>query len=92
MIADAGNIYSAVQAVCAETLRLPLDRITPEARFVQDLNADSLFIVQLAIAVEDHFHITVTEEDSRQLETVREMSDFVAKQVCLYDTTVLNSP
>lgn len=77
----AEDILSSVQELCAETFRVPVDRAVPEARFVEDLEGDSLFIVQLTIAVEERFLISISEEETRELQTVQDMTSLVSKRV-----------
>ena len=77
----AAEILNCVRDICAETIRVPLARVIPGARFIEDLDADSLFIVQLTIAVELCFDISISEEEARQLLTVQDMASFVAQRL-----------
>jgi acyl carrier protein len=71
------QVAKAVVDVCQETLRLPREVFVPEAKFIEDLEVDSLYLVQLAIAVEEEFKIQVSEEDSRSLVTLQDMVDLI---------------
>jgi acyl carrier protein len=56
---------------CAvEVLAVDADRITPEARFGDDLDADSLDLVELVMALEEEFDIKVDESELEGIETV----------------------
>ena len=56
---------------CAvEVLSVDADKVVPEAKFGDDLDADSLDLVELVMALEEEFDITVPEEDLEGVETV----------------------
>lgn len=75
------EIVDGVRQVCAETLRVSEERIQPESRLIEDLEVDSLFIVQLSIALEERFGIEVPEDELPGVQTVRDLCDFVAAKV-----------
>jgi acyl carrier protein len=63
---------------CAvEVLQVPEDKITKEARFADDLDADSLDLVELVMALEEEFGVEVPEEDLEGVETVGQAYDLV---------------
>lgn len=53
----------------------------PDARLVEDLNVDSLFITQLALALEEEFDFFVDDQDMPGLITVQSVVDFVAQKL-----------
>ena len=56
---------------CAtEVLSVEADAVTPEASFADDLDADSLDLVELVMALEEEFGVTVEEEELDDIETV----------------------
>ena len=56
---------------CAvEVLSVDADKVVPEAKFGDDLDADSLDLVELVMALEEEFEITVPEEELEGVETV----------------------
>jgi acyl carrier protein len=56
---------------CAvEVLSVDADKVTPDAKFGEDLDADSLDLVELVMALEEEFEITVPEEELEGVETV----------------------
>ena len=56
---------------CAvDVLSVDADKVTPEAKFGDDLDADSLDLVELVMALEDEFDITVPEEELEGVKTV----------------------
>jgi acyl carrier protein len=59
-------------------LEVSPDRITPETRFREDLDADSLDLYELVMELEDRYGIRVSEEDAAELQTVADVVDFVS--------------
>ncbi len=55
--------------------------IVPEASFLEDLDADSLDLLDLMMAIEDEFSINISPDDMEQLETVQEAKDYIEKQL-----------
>jgi acyl carrier protein len=82
------EVAEAVAEVCADTLRVPLEKFVPEARFVEDLEVDSLYVVQLAIALEERFEIQMSEDDSRSLVTVQDMVDLIYRKLTTNEVAV----
>ena len=68
-----------VQAMLAEALNLPLEKVTPNALIVDDLGADSLDVVELLSRLEDEFGVTIPDEDVEGLETVADVANELEK-------------
>jgi acyl carrier protein len=67
---------------CAvEVLQCPADKVTRDARFAEDLDADSLDLVELIMALEETFEITVDETELEGIETVGQAFDLVAAKI-----------
>ena len=62
-----------VQEMLAEALNLPLNKVTPDAKIVEDLGADSLDVVELLSRLEDEFGVTIPDEDVENLKTVADV-------------------
>lgn len=75
------EIPPRVQKAICDTLKVPADQIQPSSRLVEDLDVDSLFITQLALALEDEFDITVSDEEMPGLTTVQAVADYVAQKL-----------
>ncbi len=69
------DISRAIQTVLADKLRRPVDEITPEADLEKDLNVDSMSMIQVNIALEERFEITMPEFVESQEIDVRTVSD-----------------
>ncbi|MDX2064606.1 MAG: acyl carrier protein [Fimbriimonadaceae bacterium] len=75
------DVLLGVREVSADVLRVPLEKVEPTSRFIEDLDVDSLYVVQLAIALEDRFSITVPEDEAQTVKTVQEMADLVSSKL-----------
>jgi acyl carrier protein len=58
---------------------IPADQITPDKSFVDDLDIDSLTIVEIASAAEDEFSVRIPDEDLRDLKTVQDVIDYIRR-------------
>jgi acyl carrier protein len=67
---------------CAvEVLHVSPDKVTPEASFADDLDADSLDLVELVMALEEQFGITVDESELEGVSTVGQAFDLVSSKL-----------
>ncbi|MBL1211194.1 acyl carrier protein [Geminocystis sp. GBBB08] len=64
------EILKKVQEIVVEQLDVEIDRVTPEANFVNDLDADSLDVVELVMALEEAFEIEIGDEEAEKITTV----------------------
>jgi len=71
------NVEEKVKAIIAERLRTDMDKITPEANFINDLGADSLDQVELVMALEDEFGLEIADEEAQKLDTVGKAIEYV---------------
>jgi acyl carrier protein len=63
---------------CAvEVLQVPADKVTKEARFAEDLDADSLDLVELVMALEESFDVSVEETELEGIETIGQAYDLI---------------
>ena len=62
-----------IQEMLAEALNIPADKVTPDAKIVDDLGADSLDVVELLSQLEDEFGIIIPDEEVEQLVTVADV-------------------
>ena len=63
-----------IQALLAEALNLPLEKVTPDAKIVEDLGADSLDLVELLSQLEDDYGITIPDDEVESLVTVADIA------------------
>ncbi|MGQ9887081.1 MAG: acyl carrier protein [Aggregatilineales bacterium] len=70
-----------VKKIVVELLGVDGDRVVPEARFREDLEADSLDLVELIMAFEEEFGSEITDEDAQTITTVGEAVDYIKKHM-----------
>jgi acyl carrier protein len=79
------TILERVQAVVAEKLSVDESEVVPEASFTEDLNADSLDLVELIMAFEEEFStddsaLEISDEDAEAIATVQAAVDFLSEK------------
>jgi acyl carrier protein len=78
---EMADVFSEVQAIIVDLLGVEESKVTPEARFREDLEADSLDIVELIMAMEDKFGGEISDEDAQKLTNVGEVVDYIQKKM-----------
>lgn len=71
------DIEQRVKQAVAEQLSIDVETISNGASFMDDLGADSLDLVELVMALENEFDITIPDEDSERIVTVQSAIDYV---------------
>jgi acyl carrier protein len=66
-----------VKQIIMEKLGVSEEQVTPEASFIDDLNADSLDIVELVMELEDAFGLEIPDEDAEKLKSVQNAIDYL---------------
>jgi acyl carrier protein len=74
---ERDEVLSALREVAVEVLSVEPDSVVEEARFKEDLDADSLDLVELVMGLEERFDIAVPEEDLENVGTVGQAVDLV---------------
>jgi acyl carrier protein len=75
------TIEERVKDIVVEQLGVKPEQVTPEARILDDLGADSLDAVELTMAAEEEFHLEIPEEDAEKIKTVGDMVQYVQKRL-----------
>jgi acyl carrier protein len=78
---DRAAALDTLKEVAAEVLSVDPDQVTETARFKEDLDADSLDLVELVMGLEERFDIEVPEEDLEGVTTVGQAVDLVLAKV-----------
>lgn len=78
---DRAAIEARVKELFSEQLAVDAALVTPEARFAEDLNADSLDLVEAVLALEEEWNIEIPEEEMEPVKTVGNAIDLVAKKL-----------
>jgi acyl carrier protein len=76
-MADETNIEQKVRDIIVEQLGVNADQVTTEAKFIEDLGADSLDTVELVMAFEEEFGIEVPDEEAEKLLTVGNVVQYI---------------
>ena len=71
------TIEKRVKDIIVEQLGVNADQVTPEAKFIEDLGADSLDTVELVMALEEEFETEIPDEDAEKITTVQQAIDYV---------------
>ena len=76
-MAQANNAEERLRKIIADQLGVSEDEVVPEASFIDDLNADSLEMVDLIISLEEEFGVQVSDEDAEKIKTVKDAIDYL---------------
>ncbi len=71
------ELFARFKKCAVDVLSVSEDQVVPEAKFADDLDADSLDLVELVMALEEEFNVEVPEEDLDGVETVGQAYDLV---------------
>jgi acyl carrier protein len=74
------SIEQRVKDIIVEQLGVNADQVTPEAKFIEDLGADSLDTVELVMALEEEFGIEVPDEQAEKLQSVGDVIKYIEDQ------------
>jgi acyl carrier protein len=66
-----------VKEIIAKELEVDVKQLAPEAKFIEDLGADSLDIVELVMALEEEFGLDIADEDADKLKTVGDAMNYL---------------
>ncbi|MDP2872707.1 MAG: acyl carrier protein [Bacillota bacterium] len=69
-MADKDAVFERVKQLILDQLDVAGEEITPDARFIDDLGADSLDIVELIMAIEEEFDLEIPDEHAERIATV----------------------
>ena len=73
------EILSGLAEIVDEIAGVPADEVTPDKNFVEDLDIDSLSMVEIAVAAQDKFGVEIPDEQLKDLKTVQDVVNFVSK-------------
>jgi acyl carrier protein len=73
------NLLDELAAIVQEATGIPAGRVVPAASFVDDLDVDSLSMVEIATMAEDKFGIAIPDSELSKLKTVADVLDYLTK-------------
>jgi acyl carrier protein len=74
------SVQDRVKEIIVEQLGVNPDQVTPEAKFIEDLGADSLDTVELVMAFEEEFGAEIPDEDAEKLQTVGDVVKYIEER------------
>lgn len=72
-------LFDDVRAVIVEQLGVNADEVKENSNFIDDLNADSLDVVEMIMALEEKFSIEIPDQDAESIKTVKDVVDYIEK-------------
>ena len=78
---NKAELQEKVCKILADNLSVPEDKVTPQARFQEDLDADSLDLVEAVLGLEEEFGVTIPEEEMEGVKTVGQAIQLVASKM-----------
>jgi len=75
------TVAEKVKKMIVEQLEVNESEVVPEAKFIDDLGADSLDIVELVMALEDEYGIEIPDEDAEKIETVGDAIRYIEEHI-----------
>ncbi|KAB2346501.1 MULTISPECIES: acyl carrier protein [Actinomadura] len=71
------QILDGLAEIIDEIVGIDKDEVTPEKNFIDDLDIDSLSMVEIAVAAQDKFGVEIPDDELRNLKTVKDVINFV---------------
>jgi acyl carrier protein len=75
------SVEDRIKKIICEQLDVEEKNVVPEASFVDDLGADSLDQVELIMAMEEEFDISIPDEDAEKIATLKDAIDYIKKAI-----------
>ncbi len=74
------STYERMKKIVVEQLGVDEEEVKPESSFVDDLNADSLDLVELIMSLEEEFGAEISDEDAERIRTVQDAVDYIEER------------
>jgi acyl carrier protein len=75
------DIEGKVKSIIAQHFQEDVAKISREQKFIEDLGADSLQVVELVLSFEENFEIDIPDEDTEKIRTVGDAIDYISAHV-----------
>ena len=74
------SVAEKVKEIIGDQVGVDAGEVNPEAKFVDDLGADSLDLTELIMAMEEEFGVEISDEDAQQIQKVQDAISFIEKK------------
>ncbi len=74
---DRAQILEKIREIVVEELGVSADKVTEQSRFIEDLGADSIGVMELVMKMEDAFDIQIPDQDIEKIRTVGDAIDYI---------------
>jgi acyl carrier protein len=81
MAEEKQSVFERVREIVVDRLGVDEEQVTAEAKFVEDLGADSLDTVEFVMALEEEFDVEIPDEDAEKIVSVQEAVDYITKKM-----------
>jgi acyl carrier protein len=75
------TVSERLKKIIVDQLGVDEGEVVPNASFVEDLNADSLDLVELIMSLEEEFKLQISDEDAEKITTVQEAEDYIEEHL-----------
>jgi len=75
------TVSERLKKIIVDQLGVDEGEVVPNASFVEDLNADSLDLVELIMSLEEEFKLQISDEDAEKITTVQEADDYIEEHL-----------
>lgn len=75
------TVHERLKKIIVDQLGVDESEVVPNASFVEDLNADSLDLVELIMSLEEEFKLQISDEDAEKITTVQEAEDYIEEHL-----------
>lgn len=74
------EIFDKVKEIIVKELKIDADKVKPEASLKDDLGADSIDAVEVIMALEDEFNISISDDAAQNIKTVQDLVDYISNK------------
>ena len=78
---SSDSVFESVKSILVDQLNIAEDTVQMDSLFVDDLNADSLDMVELVMAMEQEFNISIPDEEAERIKTVGDAVEFIKSKM-----------
>jgi acyl carrier protein len=80
-MANSAEVTERLKKIVVDQLGVDENEVVPSASFVEDLNADSLDLVELIMSLEEEFKLQISDEDAENIKTVQDAEDYIEEHL-----------